>query len=216
MYIVLTDITTCPRCGPEHGLILLAERIENRRVLEGALGCPHCRERYPIVGGMADLRVPPAPALPGPDAAPEPGDDEAALRIAALMGVHAGPGFTLLLGRSARLAPGVAARIQGLEVVAADETLAGWSEAAAINRVAVGPRLPFHDHAVRAVASDGGVAASIEECARVLVPGGRLVVEDAPPDAEARLAAVGLAVEARAAGTIVACRRRPVGSVRHG
>lgn len=56
MHILLTDVLTCPNCGPEFGLILLADRVENRRVLEGTLGCANCRERYGIVEGFADLR----------------------------------------------------------------------------------------------------------------------------------------------------------------
>jgi uncharacterized protein YbaR (Trm112 family) len=51
MHIVLTDVLTCPRCGPEFGLILLAHHVEARRVSSGALGCSNCREKYPIVEG---------------------------------------------------------------------------------------------------------------------------------------------------------------------
>ncbi|HWK89996.1 MAG TPA: Trm112 family protein, partial [Longimicrobium sp.] len=57
MHILLTDLLTCPRCGPEHGLVLLADRIEERRVVRGRLGCPNCRETYPVAGTVADLRV---------------------------------------------------------------------------------------------------------------------------------------------------------------
>ena len=38
MHILLTDLLFCPRCGPQHGLILLANRLEERRVLDGWLG----------------------------------------------------------------------------------------------------------------------------------------------------------------------------------
>jgi uncharacterized protein YbaR (Trm112 family) len=51
MHILLTDILTCPRCGPAFGLILLAEQTAGRRVLEGVLGCANCRERYPVRDG---------------------------------------------------------------------------------------------------------------------------------------------------------------------
>ena len=59
MHLLLTDRLTCPRCGPEFGLVLLADRLEDRRVLEGALGCPNCRDRYPVRDGFGDLRPPP-------------------------------------------------------------------------------------------------------------------------------------------------------------
>ena len=32
MHILLTDALTCPRCGPDFGLIVLAEGVEDRRV----------------------------------------------------------------------------------------------------------------------------------------------------------------------------------------
>jgi uncharacterized protein YbaR (Trm112 family) len=51
MHILLTDILTCPRCGPAFGLILLAEQTAGRRVLQGVLGCANCRERYPVRDG---------------------------------------------------------------------------------------------------------------------------------------------------------------------
>lgn len=72
MHILLTDVLTCPNCGPEFGLILLADRVENRRVLEGTLGCANCRERYGIDEGFADLR--PSEAHRG--AAPDSKDPE--------------------------------------------------------------------------------------------------------------------------------------------
>jgi len=55
MHIQLTDILTCPVCGPQHGLILRADRIVERRVRDGALGCPHCRRQYEIRGSAAFL-----------------------------------------------------------------------------------------------------------------------------------------------------------------
>lgn len=210
MHIVLTDLLTCPRCGPEFGLILLANRIEHRRVLEGALGCANCRERYPIEGGFADLRLPPAPPLPGPAAAPERGGRDEAFRLAALMGVAEGPGYSLIVGSDARLAPGVAALIQNLEVVAVDEALACWDEEPGISRLATSPRLPFRGRSMRAVALTGGSAeALLEEGIRVLGPHGRLVLAEAPEGVEERLSRAGLAVVAREGWTVVAALAAP-------
>ena len=63
MHILLTDRLACPRCGPEFGLVLLAHEVRDRRVLEGDLGCPNCREAYPVREGFADLRPPPRTPL---------------------------------------------------------------------------------------------------------------------------------------------------------
>lgn len=208
MHILLTDILSCPRCGPEFGLILLADRIENRRVLEGVLGCANCRERYPIRGGFGDLRPAPDAAPPAPQA-PEPGGRDEAFRLTALMGVAEGPGFLLVAGPAARLAPGIASIIdRGIEVVALDAALEGWSEEAGVSRLAAAGRLPFHDRSMRAVALSGEAAAHwVDEAARVVAPLGRVVVQDAGPDAAERLEALGLQPLAQEAGTIVAVRR---------
>src|SRR5690606_34919244 len=101
MFLPLTDLLTCPRCGPEYGLILLADRIEDRRVLAGALGCPRCHTRYPITAGLADLRLREAeePAeqtesegtsASAGESAAEGSDREEAVRLAALLGLAEG------------------------------------------------------------------------------------------------------------------------------
>ena len=58
MYILLTDALTCPRCGPEFGLLVLADRMEERRVIEGRLGCANCRSAFPIRDAAADGWIP--------------------------------------------------------------------------------------------------------------------------------------------------------------
>lgn len=207
MYILLTDKLTCPRCGPEHGLVLFANRIEDRRVLEGELGCSNCRERYGIRRGFADLRRPPAVPLERPSEPPAPGEREAALRLAALLGVADGPGFALIVGPGARLAPAIAEMVDGLEVVAAHAPLAAWDEQAGVSRVAIGDGLPFTRGAMRAVALTGAAAdASLEDATRVVSPVGRIVLEPAPEEAEDRLDAVGFTVAASQEETVVARR----------
>lgn len=57
MDVALSDLLTCPRCGPMYGLVLLPYEVSDRRVRSGVLGCANCRERYPVEGGVADLRV---------------------------------------------------------------------------------------------------------------------------------------------------------------
>lgn len=208
MHILLTDLLSCPRCGPEFGLILLADRIEERRVLEGVLGCANCRERYPVRGGFGELR-PAASAVPQGPAAVEPGGREEAFRLAALMGVAEGPGFLLIAGPAARLAPGVASILdRGIEVVALDPGLAGWGEEPGVSRLDAGGRLPFYDRSLRAVALSGGASEQwLLEAARVVAPLGRVVVVDPPPDAAARLEALGFETLAEEPGTLVALRR---------
>jgi uncharacterized protein YbaR (Trm112 family) len=71
--LLLTDRLACPRCGPGFGLILLADRLEQRRVHQGTLGCPNCRDSFTVRGGFADLRAPPRGPLPEGLAGGDPG-----------------------------------------------------------------------------------------------------------------------------------------------
>lgn len=205
MHILLTDILLCPRCREESGLILLADRVERRRVCEGTLGCPTCRAQYAVTSGVADLRIDPVPsedrALQMQEAA------ERAMRWAALMGVSEGPGFLLLTGPVAQHAGAIAALIEDVEVIAASSALHA-TPGEGVSRLLVSERLPFYGNRIKGVALSGAEAAGplLEEAARVLGKGGRVVIEPAPVDAEDRLTAAGLRVLARQDETLVAAR----------
>ena len=227
MHILLTDLLSCPRCGPDFGLILLADRIVERRVLDGRLGCANCRERYPITGGYGELasglpgpaHVPPnaEPARPGGGAPAAAGtasaksnaadSDEPALRLAALLGVTDGPGFVLLVGAPATHAVALAGMVPGLEVVAAADEARAWEERAGVSRIGVAGRLPFYNRQLRGIVLSGtGRGELLEEAVRALGPLARLVLLDAPPDAAESVRALGLTVLAQQGDTLVAAR----------
>jgi uncharacterized protein YbaR (Trm112 family) len=204
VHILLTDILTCPRCGPAFGLILLADEIVQRRVLAGTLGCPNCRAQYPVRHGAAHCGG--EPVLPGGPAA-----SEAAIRLAALVGLTQGSRYALLAGPAAAHAPAVAALLDGLEVIAVGDpradppSSAGTVATAGVNPLGIGSRLPLATGRIAGVALTGPLAAMLlEEGARVLHPVGRLLLDPAPPDAERRLAAVRLRIVARDATAAVA------------
>jgi uncharacterized protein YbaR (Trm112 family) len=229
VHILLTDILTCPRCGPEYGLILLADRMSARRVLDGSLGCANCREKYPVRDGVvvfvtADEAATPhegaAGAAPAAgQAGPGEGADDAALRLAALMGVTQGPGYVLIAGPATRHADTIAAMIEDIEVVAVAAPAQSGSvrHGPGTNLLEVVRPLPIASARMDGVALSGGAADSLlEEGCRVLAPLGRLVLEDAPADAAARLEACGLRVVAHEAETIVAVNRHAVPRTRPG
>lgn len=116
MHILLTDILRCPRCGPEFGLILLTDRIEDRTVIAGTLGCPNCRQSYPIAAGVADLRYAEAPPLETHP--PQFFGEDAAFRLAALMGAQSANTNLLLLGASGDMATRIARIFPEAHVVA--------------------------------------------------------------------------------------------------
>jgi uncharacterized protein YbaR (Trm112 family) len=203
MHLVLTDALVCPQCGPGEGLIVLAERMENRRVLEGALGCPGCRRQYPIRGGLVDLRTDPGaePAvhyveLASPDA----------LALAALLGLTEGRGYALLLGSAAARAGALSALVPGLALIAVGPA-AGHEEQAGVNRVLVDAVLPLRDRSMRGVVLGAGAPAHLgNEALRVLAIGGRLVISTALSGAEEMAHAVAVRELARAGDHIVVVR----------
>jgi uncharacterized protein YbaR (Trm112 family) len=220
MFLPLTDLLTCPRCGPEAGLILLAHRIEDRRVLEGALGCPRCQERYRVAGGFAELRYTLAELEGGAGAALEGGaavgasagaagaasEGEEAVRLAALLGIMEGGGYVLVVGPGVTRAPALAALLEGLEVVAVDASVAAWPEERGVSRLGATRALPLHGRSMRGVVLTGGAESLLEEAVRVLAPGGRLVVEPASTAVAARVEAAGLKVRAHEGQVLVAMR----------
>lgn len=208
MHLLLTDRLACPRCGPEFGLILLADRMQERRVVDGTLGCPNCRDGFPVRDGFGDLRAPPRGELPaGRAGEPAPADPGEADRLTALLGVVEGPGTLLLVGSPARVAAAVAERVQGVEVVALDADMARWPDAPRVSRMASRPGIPFFSRTLRGVAVDGALGARwLAEAGRVAARLSRVVVVGAPGDAGAALTAAGLTVLAEEAGTLVAAR----------
>ena len=202
MHLLLTDVLTCPACGPDTGLILRADTMSDRRVREGALGCPRCRTDYPITGSVARF------GDPAPVARDQtPFDPEAATRIAALLGAGGTGGFLLIVGAAARAAGTIAAMDIESEIVAASVAATDLAVADGVSCVTIGAVLPLCSGRLRGVWLSGAAAdAMLEEGARVTHALGRLVLEPAPEDAEARLAAAGLRIAAREGRTVLAVR----------
>jgi uncharacterized protein YbaR (Trm112 family) len=207
MHILITDLLTCPRCGPELGLILLADRVDGRRVLEGRLGCSNCREMYEVADGTADLRT-----AEGADGEGRGGPDEA-VRLAALLGLTGEGGTVLVAGPGAELAPGIAALVPGAEVVALTRALIAAGDEPGVSRVAGGPGIPFRDGRLRGVALTGPAAAETppEEALRAVAPGTRVVLDPAPEGAADALRAAGAEVLLEQEGVVVARRPTPRG-----
>lgn len=224
MHILLTDALTCPRCGPDFGLVVLAEGMEERRVVQGHLGCPNCRSKYPIRHRVADLRLggPASPASPGSADSTESigstestgsgdsgdaarGGEEAAVRLAALMGLAGASGMALIAGPGSAHAAAVSALVPELEVIAVSESTDDFGTEPGVSRVAAsGATLPLRG-GLRAAALTGGADdARLREGLRVLAPGARLVVDPAPADAAQRLRALGAEVLLAEEGVVVA------------
>jgi uncharacterized protein YbaR (Trm112 family) len=199
MHLLLTDRLTCPRCGPEFGLILLSTRTVDRRVFEGAVGCANCREQYPVRDGYADLRLPPRAPLSDASVSVEERSDLDAMALAALLGVREGPATLLLIGDSGEGAPDLTAILDGVDVVVTTPGARAWSEVDGIDRIAVTEgRLPLRTGAIRAAAiHECDLNAWEDEVLRVLQPSGRIVVLEPRPSTADALEERGLHVVLR-------------------
>ena len=204
---MLTDRLACPRCGPDFGLILLADQVENQRVTEGRLGCPNCRDQYPIEAGFADLRIPPRSPLLGSMSGTggDSQDPEETIRLAASLGVTSGPGTLLLVGPVSRYAEALWNLVGGIEVVALDAGGIEREEAEGVSRLVVSAGIPFFAGSFRGVLLSGHMGeGDLREAARVVAPSGRVVVLEAFPGAGKYLEALGLEIILDEGGVLVA------------
>ncbi|MBT8397332.1 MAG: Trm112 family protein [Gemmatimonadetes bacterium] len=212
MHLALTDRLVCPECGPGWGLILLATEVRERRVLEGELGCPNCRQNYPVSGGVADLRSSPRDPLQDSKGPPEPPSlkPEDTLRLGALLGVTEGPGTVLLLGPAAVHAEGLAALVEGIEVVGSFGPLSPTGEREGVSRIVARSKLPFAPDTFLGVLVSGDVSEEgASEAARVLSPGRRLVLLDGTSEALQGVSGLEMEVLLKDGDTLVAKKVGP-------
>jgi len=206
MHLLLTDRLCCPRCGPDFGLILLADRVDDRRVSEGRLGCANCRDAFPVDAGFGDLRPPPRGSLGATLRPPEDASEEDVVRLGALLGVTEGPGNVALLGGTLDHAALLADLLDGVEIVAVGDGLRGAPERPGVSRFAAGSRLPFFSMSLRAVALDESAHDLIPEAVRVTAAGGRVVVLDADSRARETLESSDTTVVLDGEGVLVGLR----------
>ena len=188
MHILLTDVVTCPRCGPEFGLIVLADRLEERRVLEGSLGCSNCREEYPIHGGIADLRLRPAESVDGSSGPTPHADPERGYRLAALLGVTGPAGPVVVVSRDPDLVAEVQRHLPDAGVLGVSPTPPPAGAGVGMGWLLSDGRLPFRGRSLGGVAlASGDPLPVLDEALRTLSRGARVVVDPAPAGTAAAL-----------------------------
>lgn len=177
MFIELTDHLRCPEDHEEAFLVLLPERMEERSVRSGTLGCPICDRRFTIRDGVLDLGdAPPAPA------ADSHLDADAATT---LIGLGGPGGYLVLAGAPAAAWRGIAASTPGVGLVAVNPP-ATVSDGGGVS-VIRGGRFPLKARSMRGVVLGrpfGGEEPWVREAARVVLPGLRVVGEGTAPPAE--------------------------------
>ena len=163
-------------------MILIADHLENRRVIEGSLGCPNCRDRFPVQAGFGDLRPPPRSTLDEVPAV-EPPASPSAMEVAALLGLTDGPGNVALIGNLSGHAAALAGLVPGVEFIGIAPGLRRWEEGEGVSRLNAGASLPFSDGSLRGVGlvAEGSPTAAANssmagELGRVVARDGRIAV----------------------------------------
>jgi uncharacterized protein YbaR (Trm112 family) len=177
MFIELTDHLRCPAAHEESYLVLLPDRMEERSVREGRLGCPVCGRTYTLAEGILDLggEVPDPPATTLLQ--PEP--------LTALVGLSGPGGYLVLVGRPAVRWREVAQLNPGVGLIAVNPG-SEVADAAGISVLRSGA-LPLKSRSMRGVVLGspyGGDPRWIAEGARVVLPGLRVAGEGPAPVSE--------------------------------
>jgi uncharacterized protein YbaR (Trm112 family) len=175
MFIDLTDHLRCPADHEESFLVLLPDRIEDRSVVAGQLGCPVCGRTFELKDGILDLGG-------APDWPDETDTVLDAGALTALTGLHGPGGYLALVGSVASLWREVAELNPGVAVVAVNPA-AGVSDAPGISVLRAG-RIPLKSGAMRGVVLGkrfGAESDWVSEAARVVLPGLRVVGEGPNP-----------------------------------
>ena len=178
MFIELTDHLRCPADHEERFLVLLPDRMEERSVREGRLGCPVCGRTYPVADGVLDLGSetldPPAETLLDPAA------------LTALVGLGGPGGYLVLVGRPASRWREVAESNPGVGLVAVNPG-PRVEDAPGISVLRSGA-LPLQSRSMRGVVLGtpyGDDPRWVAEGSRVVLPGLRVAGEGRVPDAGA-------------------------------
>jgi uncharacterized protein YbaR (Trm112 family) len=92
MHIEMVDLLRCPRAHAETWLVASTDRMVDRDIVDGSLGCPVCEATYPIRDGAVYFTDAPA------GRAVEAPDGEQVMRAAALLGLGEAGGVVVLEG----------------------------------------------------------------------------------------------------------------------
>lgn len=178
MFIELTDHLRCPVEHEEQYLVLLPDRIEDRSVREGRLGCPVCGRTFVLDEGMVNLADDPV-APEGTESALTPD------AIGALAGLGGPGGYLVLVGSPGDAWRTVTEQVPKVGLVAVNPGAETRDEPGI--SVIRASRLPLKSRSMRAVVLGppyGGDPRWVAEAARVVLPGLRVVGEGAEPDPE--------------------------------
>ncbi len=185
MFIELLDLLRCPRQHDDTWLVASFQKVSNRNVEEGTLGCPICSAQYPIENGIADFSAGAgSPLCDEQRSGASHRREELATRAGAFLDATE-PGATVVLGGVWAYAAEQLAELAGVRVFALNPP-PGVTETAAVGLIRVAADIPVARDSCLGVAVDAWFNAGIIASAmRVTRPGGRVVGPAViPPPAE--------------------------------
>jgi uncharacterized protein YbaR (Trm112 family) len=177
MFIELTDHLRCPEEHEESFLVLLPDEMAGRSVRAGELGCPVCGRTFVIRDGIVDLGEAPESA-----AAQRRLDAEG---LTALAGLHGPGGYFALVGSLGSLAQGMLQVTPGVSLIAINPP-PDVVDAPGVSVIRAA-RIPLKTRSMRGIALGRPYADDphwVNEAARVVLPGLRIVGEGADPPAD--------------------------------
>jgi len=195
VFIELTDHLRCPADHAEQYLVLLPDRVVDRSVISGRLGCPVCGRTYAVTEGIAELGE--SPVVAGSASRLDPNS------IHVLLGLSGPGGYAVLVGSVAAGWEVAAEQNPGVALVAVNPP-GDVSGAGRVLSVLKAPLIPLKARSVRGVVLGPEFAADtawVRDAARVTLPGLRVVGEGAAPELES------LELLATAEGCWVASKR---------
>lgn len=172
MFIELSEFLRCPEPHQDTFCVVAPERMAGRFIVRGMVGCPICHREYPIEEGVVEFG---AGGVGGAVKAVESVEADAEA-VWALLGITGPGGFVVLVGSAARLAAELAARMEGVHVVAVNGP-PDPPPSRAISRLRHPHRIPLRDAMARGLVLGAESVSEpwVKEGTRVLLPGLRLV-----------------------------------------
>jgi uncharacterized protein YbaR (Trm112 family) len=176
MFIELVELLRCTRPHEESWLVAAMDRVENRVILAGRLGCPVCSSEYEIRDGIVELDrdrpdhasgdlVPPAPADPW--------------RLAALLDLRPPASVAVVEAAEPDAVDALLEIFTGSIVVLNPLHAPAPRERLAVLRAP--GRIPLRAHSADAVAVRGSNERLLLDAVHVLRAGGRLLAPEIAP-----------------------------------
>lgn len=175
MFIELTDHLRCPEDHDESFLVLLPDQMDGRYVKTGQLGCPLCGRTYELVDGVFDAGGAPADGEAGESSL-------SAEAVTVLAGLSGPGGYLALVGPPASRRKEIAEQLPGVALVAVNPA-ADVADGDGMSVIRSG-RIPLKSRSLRGVVLGKPYADDphwINEAARVVLPGLRVVGEGSDP-----------------------------------